>query len=134
MKKILFAVFAMVILLLALGLVSAVSQEELNEAEALINSKITCDRLTNEQLEEIGEYYMEQMMPGEAHKRAHEMMGLTEGSDAEEQFHINMARRSYCGENIGMMGGNMMGPGMMGSYPAYYSYNSFWNTLWLVFL
>ena len=126
----------MVVLLLTLGLVNAVSQEELNEAKELIDSEITCDKLTNEQLEEIGEYYMEQMMPGEAHKRAHEMMGLAEGSEAEEQFHINMARRSYCGENIGMMGGNMMGSGMMGNYPAYYNYgyNSFWNPLWIIFL
>jgi len=131
MKKIL---FFMVALLLTLALVNAVSQEELNDAKALIDLKITCDKLTNEQLEEIGEYYMEQMMPGEAHKRAHEMMGLTEGSDAEEQFHIDLARRSYCGETAAGFG--MMGRGMMGNYqPNYnYGYSGFWNGLWIVFL
>ena len=103
------ALFVISILLLTLGLVNAVSQEELNDAKALIDSKITCDKLTNEQLEEIGEYYMEQMMPGISHERAHEMMGIKEGSEAEEQFHINLAKRSYCGENIGMMGWGMMG-------------------------
>ena len=131
MKKVL---FVMVILLLTFGLVNAVSQEELNEAKALIDSKITCDKLTNEQLEEIGEYYMEQMMPSEAHERAHEMMGLTEGSNAEEQFHIDIARRSYCGETVAGFG--MMGRGMMGNYPSYYNYgySSMWNILWIIFL
>ena len=124
----------MVVLLLTLNLVNAVSQEELNEAKALIDSKIACDKLTDEQLEEIGEYYMEQMMPGESHERAHEMMGLTEGSNAEEQFHIDLAKRSYCGETAAGFG--MMGRGMMGNYPAYYNYgySSFWNGLWLIFL
>ncbi|HIH48235.1 TPA: hypothetical protein HA296_01380, partial [Candidatus Woesearchaeota archaeon] len=133
MKK---ALFIIGILLLSIGLVHAVSQEELNEARSLIDSKAACNQLSNEQLEIIGEYYMEQMMPGDAHKRAHEMMGLAEGSEAEEQFHINMARSSYCGGNIGMIGGNMMGSGMMGNYPAYYNsgYNNLWNPLWIIFL
>jgi len=100
-------------LILSLGImpVYAVSQDELNQAKTLIDSNISCSKLTNDQLEIIGEYYMEQMMPGEAHKRAHQMMGLTEGSEAEEQFHINMAKRIYCGENVGsgMRGGGIMG-------------------------
>src|SRR3989338_2163075 len=103
MKK---ALFVISILLLSIGLVNAVSQEELDEAKGLIDSGVACNQLSNGQLEIIGEYYMEQMMPGEAHKRAHEMMGLTEGSEAEEQFHINLARRSYCDETLtgfGMM-------------------------------
>src|SRR3989338_7175210 len=131
MKK---ALFFMAVLLLAIGLVNAVSQEELNEAKALIDSKIACDKLTNEQLEEIGEYYMEQMMPGEAHERADEMMGLTEGSNAEEQFHIDWARRSYCGETSAGFG--MMGRRMMGNYPEYYNYGygSLWEGLWIIFL
>ena len=32
------------------------------------------------------------------------MMGLTEGSEAEEQFHINMAKKIYCGESVGTKG------------------------------
>src|SRR3990172_3184402 len=118
------AFLVIVILLLSIGLVNAVSQDELNEAKALIDSNISCNKLTNSQLEIIGEYYMEQMMPGQAHIRAHEMMGLAEGSDAEEQFHINLARRSYCEENVGMMGG-MIGGGMMRYYPNNYNYLSY---------
>src|SRR3989338_354591 len=113
MKKTIF-VFAL-ILFLAAGFASAVSQEELNEAKSLIDSKTDCKTLSNDQLEIIGEYYMEQMHPGEAHKLMHQMMGLQEGSDAEKQFHINMAQRIYCnqgyGTGYGMMG--MMGGGMM---------------------
>ncbi|HZX44687.1 MAG TPA: SHOCT domain-containing protein [Candidatus Nanoarchaeia archaeon] len=107
----------LIMIVLILGQVNAVSVEELNDAKASIDSRIACDKLTDEQLEKIGEYYMEQMMPGRAHEIADEMMGLVEGSAAEEQFHINLARRSYCGQNIGMMGW-----GMMGNYPTYAYY------------
>src|SRR3989344_5713996 len=116
MKKIVSLSVLFLILSLSTISVYAVSQDELNQAKALIDSNISCNQLTNDQLEIMGEYYMEQMMPGEAHKRAHQMMGLTEGSEAEEQFHINMAKRAYCNDNVGgMMGGNMMGGGMMGN-------------------
>lgn len=133
------AFFVIVILLLSMGLVNAVSQEELNEAKELIDSKVSCDKLTDEQLEIIGEYYMEQMMPGESHERAHEMMGFEDNHEAEEQFHINMARGFYCGEggfSSGRIGRGMMGGGMMENYPVNYIYgnNSFWNMLWLIFL
>ena len=126
------------ILLLSIGLVNAVSQEELNEAKSLIDSKVACNQLFNEQLEIIGEYYMEQMHPGESHELMHKMMGLEEGSEAEEQFHINMAKRLYCNENVyvgyGMMGsGGMMN--MMGGYPLGYSYaNGYWNIFWILLL
>jgi uncharacterized membrane protein len=125
-------VFIAVLLLLSIGMAGAVTQNELNEAKTLIDSNISCNKLNSEQLELIGEYYMEQMMPGQAHVRAHEMMGLTEGSAAEEQFHINLARRSYCGENVGVMGG-MMGGGMMRYYPTnnYYGYENF---IWIILL
>ena len=107
MRKIIFVAF--IVLLLSLSLVNAITQQEINEAKSLIDSKADCKNLSNSQLEIIGEYYMEQMMPGISHERAHEMMGLKEGSEAEEQFHINMAKRSYCGENTGMMSGGMIG-------------------------
>ena len=113
MKKIILVSILFLILSLSVISVYAVSQDELNQAKVLIDSNISCNQLKNDQLEIIGEYYMEQMMPGEAHIRAHEMMGLTEGSEAEEQFHINMAKRIYCGENVGS---SMMGGGMMGNY------------------
>ncbi len=104
--------------LFMIGLVSAITEQEINEAKSLLDSKISCDNLTDEQLEIIGEYYMEQMHPGEAHKLMHKMMGLEEGSETEKQFHISMAKTVYCGESGGMMNsgtGGMMSSGMMGS-------------------
>ena len=129
-----------VVLLLNLSLANAITEQEINEAKSLIDSKTDCKSLSDSQLEVIGEYYMEQMHPGESHELMHKMMGLEEGSDAEKQFHINMAKTIYCGEGGMMMGGNMMGSGgmtgygMMGGYPAYYGYNSLLGILWLVFL
>ena len=101
------------VLLLNLSLVSAHTQQELDEAKKLVDSKVSCNKLTTEQLEIIGEYYMEQMHPGESHELMHKMMGLKEGSEAEEQFHINMAKAIYCGETNAFGSGGMMGGGMM---------------------
>src|SRR3989338_8251222 len=108
MKKMLLVIS--LILLLSLSLVSAISQQEINEAKSLIDSKVSCDNLADEQLEIIGEYYMKQMHPGESHKLMHKMMGLEEGAEEEEQFHINMAQAIYCNENVG----GMMNYGRMG--------------------
>src|SRR3989344_916290 len=142
MKKIISAMI--VVFLLSFGLANAITQQEINEAKSLVDSKADCKSLSDSQLEIIGEYYMEQMHPGEAHELMHKMMGLAEGSEAEKQFHINMAKRLYCNEDVGgmmeggmmnmMMGNNMMGSGMIGNYPAYYGYNGFWNMLWPIFL
>ena len=141
MKKI-FTILIFSMLLLSVSLVSA-HEHNFNETKQLIDSEISCDKLTDEQLESIGDYYMEKMHPGEAHEMMDQMMG-GEGSDSLKQMHIQMAKRLYCNEDVGgmmgggmmnmMMGNNMMGSGMMGNYPTYYGYNSFWNILWLVFL
>ena len=148
MKKIIWAVG--VILLLSLSPAIAVEQEELKEAEELINSKTACSQLSDEQLEIIGEYYMEQMHPGKAHELMDRMMGLEEDSEAEEQFHVNMARNMYCSERtsklgmmgyngmmsggmMNMMGGNTMNYGMMGNYGSF-GYFGFLNVLYLILL
>jgi len=94
-------------------LVVAQEEHDFTEAKQLIDSGVGCNQLTNEQLEEIGDYYMEQMHPGEAHEYMDRMMG-GEGSESLKQVHINIARRVYCNEDIGM--GGMMGGGMMGNY------------------
>lgn len=117
----------------------SITQEEIKEAQSLINSKISCDKLTTNQLEIIGEYYMEQMHPGKAHEIMHQMMGLEEGSKREEQFHISMAKNIYCGE-ANSMAGMMYSGGMMnmmynrGMMNGYYnnSYNS-WNFTTILF-
>jgi len=81
------------------------------QAEAIINADISCDSLSDDQLELLGDYYMEQMHPGEAHESMDTMMG-GEGSTQLKQAHIMMVKRFYCGENSGM---GMMGSGMMGN-------------------
>jgi len=149
MRKTILVIFA--VLMLALNLVNAITQQEINEAKGLIDSKVSCKSLSNSQLEIIGEYYMEQMHPGESHELMHQMMGLKEGSADEEQFHINMAKAIYCGETNafgpgGMMGGgmmnmmvgnNMMGSGgmnMMGNYGYGFGYWNFINILYVILL
>jgi len=141
MKKI-FAILIFSILLLNINLIFA-HEHNFDETKQLIDSGISCNSLTDEQLESIGDYYMEQMHPGEAHEMMDQMMG-GEGSDSLKQMHIQMAKRLYCNEDVGgMMGSggmmgmmNMMGGNMMGNYPSYYGYgyNGFWNILWSIFL
>ncbi|NOZ81352.1 MAG: hypothetical protein GXP63_06805 [DPANN group archaeon] len=91
---------------------------DLSLAEALITSNTPCDSLSDDQFELVGEYYMEQMHPGEAHEQMDAMMG-GEGSASLRSMHIRMAKVLYCGESggmgsdmMGMMGG-MMNDGMM---------------------
>ena len=90
-----------IILLLAVNLISA-HEHDSAETKQLIDSGIGCDKLTDEQLESIGEYYMEQMHPGEQHETMDQMMG-GEGSESLKQMHIAMGRNFYC-EKDGMMG------------------------------
>ena len=140
MKKIIFV--AIVALLLNLGLVNAITQQEISEAKSLIDSKVDCKSLSDSQLEIIGEYEMELMHPGDSHEAMHKMMGLKEGSEPEKQFHINMAKTIYCGESGGMMGGGMMsmmmggnmGYGMMGNYGYGLGYWNFLNVLYLILI
>src|SRR3972149_4662209 len=108
----------LILVIFLFGIVAVLAQEghnnEIEEGKKLVESKISCDKLSNEQLEAIGDYYMEQMHPGEAHELMDNMMG-GEGSESLRQVHINMAKGIYCGESSGMMqmmmGGNMMGSG-----------------------
>jgi hypothetical protein len=105
------------LLLAAMVLADGESEHDFTEAKQLIESKVSCADLSDEQLESMGDYYMEQMHPGEAHELMDEMHG-GEGSASLKQMHINMAKRLYCKESISMgssmMGGGMMGGGMMG--------------------
>lgn len=121
--------------------VFAHSEDNFNDTKQMIGSGVSCSGLSDGQLEEIGEYYMEQMHPGEAHEFMHQRMGLAEGSEAEEKFHISLAKTMYCGElSAGMMGtglGGMMGSAGSGMMGAYYGAGSLANlagVLWLVIL
>ncbi len=107
MKKIIFS--GIISFLLVISLAFAHAEDNFADTKKLIDTKINCDKLTNEQLEEIGEYLMEQMHPGESHETMHKTMGFKEGESEEMQFHINMAKAMYCSNQRGMMGmQNMM--------------------------
>ncbi|RMD67788.1 hypothetical protein D6817_00495, partial [Candidatus Pacearchaeota archaeon] len=95
---------------LALGfasLVQAHSSEDFSQAEQIIKQKIPCEKLTDEQLEILGDYFMEQMHPGRQHEIMDEMMG-GEGSESLRDMHIRMARAFYCREH------DTMGQGRIG--------------------
>ena len=104
MKKILALMFVLSILIPFS--VFAHSEETFTQAEHIIEEKIPCENLTEDQLEIIGDYYMEQMHPGEAHEEMDEMMG-GEGSESLRLMHIRMAESFYCGEHEEVSGGMM---------------------------
>ena len=137
----------LILVIFLLGIVAVLAQEshdsEIEEGKKLVESKISCDKLSNEQLEAIGDYYMEQMQPGESHELMENMMG-GEGSESLKQVHIKMAKRLYCNENVyigygmmgygGMMGNYMMGSGMMGNWGYSFGYWNFINVLYIILL
>jgi hypothetical protein len=115
MKELKIIIILFVVLIISSSIVSAHGEEIFAEAEEIIEAKISCDQLTDDQLEVIGDYYMEQMHPGEAHEQMDSMMG-GEGSESLRLMHISMARSFYCGESNTMSSGMMdmmMGRGMM---------------------
>ena len=116
MKRLLL-VFGM--LLLGMVFVSANGNHasELGEGKQLVESGISCDNLSDGQLEAIGEYYMEQMHPGKQHEAMNNTMVQMVGEEGEEQMHVNMARMMYCGENAMMDNGMMGSGGTMGMMP-----------------
>ncbi len=147
MRKIFFAII--IILLVNIGLVSS-HEHDFAETKQLIDSGVSCDKLTDEQLEAIGDYYMEQMHPGEAHEMMDKMMG-GEDSESLKQIHIQMAKRLYCNEGVGgmmgMMGGGMMNmmaggqipqtnmmQGMMVDWEYGFGYRSFVDVLYVIIL
>lgn len=72
-------------------------EESFVKAQEIITQGIKCESLNDSDLEMIGEFFMEQMHPGEAHIRMDEMM--SRGNDERlKEIHINMAYRFYCGD------------------------------------
>ncbi len=115
-----FAAFCAVVIMALTTLAFAHADgDELAEGKELFDSGASCDKLTDEQLEVVGEYLMEQMHPGEAHDGMHKMMGIEEGTPYHDQFHVNLAQAMYCNSEAtattgaaGMMGAGGMMPMM----------------------
>ncbi len=104
-----------VTLVLMVGLANA-HEADFAEAKRLVGSGASCANLTQDQLEIVGDYYMEQMHPGAAHETMDAMMG-GEGSESLRQMHIQIARASYCNESGSMnTGGGMMSGMMTGNF------------------
>lgn len=106
--------------------------------EKMQAKQITCDKLSDEDFERLGEYYMG-MMVGNSHEAMNNMMMQMMGEEREEQMHVVMGKRlSGCdssaefssggfgfmpmmnmmmgGENSMMSFGNMMGWGGFGLF------------------
>lgn len=112
------AIIAIIFLVFSIGFAYAHGEEDFAKAEEIIKQKVPCNELTDEDLEIIGEYYMEQMHPGELHEIMDERMG-GEGSESLKRVHINMGKAFYCGEHDYMSSGMMsmmMSRGMMGGF------------------
>jgi len=162
MKKVLY--ITGVVLLLSVALASGqgmmgggmmggvqVTAEEINhtwqeEAEGfeiwtkLQNKEVSCNSLTDEQYELLGEYFMGQSA-GDYHAAMNKRMQQMMGEAGEEQMHISLGRQySGCATAsntgyYGMMGrgasqgNNVWGPGMMFGY----GFWSPWSLLWIAF-
>lgn len=60
--------------------------------EKMQTKQITCDTLTEEDYERLGEYYMGQMV-GDSHEAMNTIMERMMGKDGEEQMHVVMGKR-----------------------------------------
>ncbi len=96
---------------------ATMNASEIAGAKQIIGSNVSCSSLSQAQLELLGEYYMEQMHPGDAHEAMDRMMG-GEGSDSLRSAHIQMAEVLYCGraDTPATYGGMMGMMPMMGRF------------------
>ena len=137
-RSVLFLLLLLPVFSLAHTVEGQTHESTLNKAKLIIDSNVPCENLTREDLEIIGDYYMEQMHPGEQHEMMDAMMG-GEGSESLKNAHIAMAERIYCARvspNYTMSsGGFNMGPGMGLGYasPMYYG-PSIFHTIGIFFM
>ena len=110
-------------------------ESTLNKAKLIIDSNVPCENLTKEDLEIIGDYYMEQMHPGEQHEMMDAMMG-GEGSESLKNAHIAMAERIYCAKVSPNYTRSSSGFGMgpMGYASPMYNGPSIFHTIGIFFM
>lgn len=117
------AILLALFLFLTVPATAHVGEGELNHTKEIIASNTPCSELSEDEIANIGDYYMEQMHPGEMHDIMDEHMG-GQGSESLRQAHIAMGQEYYCDSSTGeasssqwgwmpMMGG-MWGSGMWG--------------------
>ena len=144
-----FVLFFVLIFLTSIANASEI--DEIQNGEQLVKSRISCSILNDELLENIGEYYMELMHPGQLHELMDERMG-GEGSESLRRAHINIAKMMYCGDrnalpqnmmnimmNRNSFGGGMMGffgngLGMMSYYPTGLFFGGFMMLFWIIII
>jgi hypothetical protein len=136
MKNKIIASITLILMLFSMSFIIAHGEDIFAEAEEIIMNKTSCNDISEDQLEILGDYYMEQMHPGELHEIMDERMG-GEGSESLRIAHINMGNAFYCGEHDSFSRGMMdimMGRGMMGiNRNDNYSYDIF-NSLFIILL
>lgn len=126
--------------------IEAVLKDILTKQGVTTVQQIDCSRVSQADLERLGESFMEEQHPGKAHEAMDQMMG-GEGSFTLKQAHINMGS-SYLGcgggRGYGMMGtraGGMMGYGANRYAPGGMMGESYWagspilvSLTWIAFI
>lgn len=84
--------------------------------EKLETKEISCENLTDDDFEALGEYFMGQMTD-DSHEAMNNMMEQMMGKEGEEQMHIAMGKRMSNCQPDAPMPQNMMSGGMMGMMP-----------------
>lgn len=108
MKKQIYILVILSLVLVGIFSIAPVQAEDFSQAQQIIAQNVPCNQLNSTQLSEIGDYYIEQIHPGEQHEYMDAMMG-GEGSQSLEQMHIAMAYRFYCEGDTDYSGYGMMG-------------------------
>ncbi len=116
MKNKTLVIFILAAFLIGTFFVAADSDMDFSAAMSIIQQKIPCSQLSQSQLIEVGDYYM-QLALGTAHDQMDAMMG-GDNATMDQQMHLALAERYYCNgiypDQINSSSG--WGYGMMSAY------------------
>ena len=92
-----FGIIATILLaVLAPGTEGHETESALETGQNLVQFNADCATLSDAQLEAVGEYLMQVMHPTD-HEEMHAYLGFGNNTEAEERFHVNLAKATYCG-------------------------------------